>query len=270
METTTQQLKEQYDRSPQDTRSLLLDNDFGPMVTLACENAGLDANTGLDIEDIVVDILLGTIQPKDLLIHLYDLDIPEKTTQKLVEGLVEDIFSQVEISLKETNHIEKSLLEEILGEKTTPVHSLADDILGTYKKVETEPVLIKPEVISMKVAKETLPTPQIPINHSVQKLAETPENLPGATFENKIIPKVITPEQKPSSIYPVPPIENSDKKGPSDEASSDIKIPENIFEAKLRQVSESLEGSEEQNTPNQVPKPPKQDPNTDPYREPLG
>jgi len=94
-------------------------------------------------------------------------------------------------------------------------------------------------------------------------LSEPPTNLPGVEMPQTIDPSFPQAPQTPPSAYPVPPTPDSEKAGPSDDASGDIKIPENIFEAKLRQVSQSLEDSG-------TPTPPApQAPNVDPYREPV-
>ncbi len=275
------QLEEKFFDSPRDIQLFLIDENLGPAITLACSEVGVDANTALSVEDIVVDILLGTTPPKELLEKLHDLSMPEDTAKKLAKKLIENIFSQIGDSIKKTHHIDKDLYEEMVGEKIIPVRSLADDVLGTHKKAETGSVLIKPEVegLQIQAAKEALSTApslhhDIAIKQSTpnptQAPATPPKNLPGVSnIDKETILSTINPAPEHSSAYPIPPVASSEKKGPSDEATSDIKIPENIFEAKLRQVSESLEGSVGQSTSNQVPKPPKQDPSADPYREPL-
>jgi len=234
---TPQEFQELYRELPRSMREVYSSEETTNIIEVISSRNGVAERTS-EIVSVVGYLILGAISKEE--------------------------FSQIlEIELGISGNIVHNITQEIVETIIQPAESkdrdiyVLNDLLGEREKEDAGSVAIHPEVRGIASARKALSTPPTP----PPVPSTPPANLPGAEMPQTIAPA--PPTQTPVSAYPVPPALTSSKTGPSDDTSEDIKIPENIFEAKLRQVSQSLE----EEAPSKPPTPPK--PSADPYREPV-
>src|SRR3989344_3936363 len=106
MEHTKEQVQEKFKTLPEDIQGLIMDDDFGPAVTLLCKELGVDAVKALDVEDEVFDILIGFSHPKDFIHNIRSkIGVDEEKARAIAEKVNNEIFQLVKESLKVVHNI---------------------------------------------------------------------------------------------------------------------------------------------------------------------
>jgi hypothetical protein len=287
MDTQEKQLiKEAYQNLPPVMQTFVTTSGLEDLVSGISREFSLTQDQAAELEDEATMFLLGILPPKYFLSGVSDrLDIEREVGWEIVKRFIEGVPARGISYLREINGIDGDLLEAIRDDFTPPIiPTPVDDVLGTYKKTPTEEssVLIRPTHEGIDAARVELSKP---VGYASRHEAPAPpQNLPGAispapvprsTLQDSsfssdlepLTPRPATPlpTPQPASAYPVPQVPSNTKTAPSDDTADEVTIPENIFEAKLRQVSQSLEGHG-----GEAPRPPAPKPPIDPYREPIG
>lgn len=99
MNYTEQQIKESFEKIPDDIQAILVDPDFGSLVFALTVQQNLAGEVALDIEDIITHTLLGLIPFKDLKEEMQKLGVPIKAAENLLIELQNNIFNDVQESL---------------------------------------------------------------------------------------------------------------------------------------------------------------------------
>ncbi len=260
---TKEKLLELYKKTPKDIQGILLDKNLGPAISVIGKDAGLTALQSLEIEDSVVDVLLGVNKQKNLTQDITNkLNIKSETALKITNDINENIFSQVKESLTKIKE----------GDKDTV---LEKDKAVVQKKIviKTEvPLSVSPAVVGIseerkKIAIKELSKP-IPTPVSLQRTAPQP-------ITKQIFLKEKGVQLQPTSTTPLK--ENREgiistqtiPKTIVGEEKIGIGIPskEHQFEEKLRGAFEAPKKEAEK--PNPTISTPPQKITQDPYREPL-
>jgi len=238
MSYTEEQLYEKYKTLPKDIQGILLDNDLGPVITLLCKDVGVVADKALDVEDAVVNILLGQLHPKNFMQTITQkAELPNETVQKIAREVTESIFEQVEESLKKVHGINTSIEEAVLGSRSA--------------KKEESTTSAEPTTYNLQTTNsEDAPS----------------QNLPGSDASVPPAPQAPKPHDEPTSQYFA---STPQKSRPNDEESvDDVEVPTSIFEEKLKKASGGDDGSSVEKT--LEPQSNKTGNKTaDPYHEPI-
>lgn len=176
MEYTKEQLQEKFKTLPEDIQGLIMDEDFGPAVTLLCKELGVDAVKALDVEDEVFDVLVGISHPKDFVRNIQSkIGVDEQKARAIAEKVNDEVFQPVKESLK-------------------IVHNITDE---TAPATPVPPFLFPQMIVPPKINLEIPPKPPTPpqsqniFEQKLQGVFKMPK-------EETLVP------QKPSSS-PTPP-----------------------------------------------------------------
>src|SRR3989344_9657195 len=106
MEHTKEQVQEKFKTLPEDIQGLIMDDDFGPAVTLLCKELGVDAVKALDVEDETLHVLIGISDPKDFIHNIQTkIGVDEEKARAIAEKVNDEIFQLVKESLKVVHNI---------------------------------------------------------------------------------------------------------------------------------------------------------------------
>ncbi len=236
-----EQLLELYNKTPKDIQNILLDKNLGPAIHVVGEDHGLTALQSLEVEDEVVNILLGISKQGNLARNIVSkLNISSETADKIVSDIDENILLRV-----------KEYFAKISGEDkdrkkigvTTKVPLTREEIKKIAVEELTKPTSLQPPV----------PQPTIKQTFSREKDEQdqpTPDTPPikhvGGTMSTPTPPKHIVGEEK---------------------IGVDVPPSEHIFEKKLRNAFETPKEEKNATQPTTETQQPKT--KQDPYREPL-
>ena len=208
---TKEQLFELYGKMPKDIQSIIHDENLGPAIQVIGKDHSITPTQALDVEDIVLHTLLGTIPIHNFARKIQEkLDISEEVAQKITKDIDENIFSQVKESLDEIHETERP--ETIVKIPITP---------PVHPPTPTTP-------------KEMPRTPQAPFERKPEPVQ--PSTLPSKIVKKKPVPYEGVPTQTPSPTPPTPhkSIVGAEKVGVG---IPPLKRPEeHMFERKLREV----------------------------------
>lgn len=136
-----QELRKQFFNASREIKALILHKNFGPEIFIICDEHGVSAKKSLDIEDIVIDVLLGQLNPNSLTKTIMQkTSISEDIAQNITENITENIFKEVMDSLKKiysVNNKKPALTasdKEIDGQETEQPMSSTDTGLNTQEK----------------------------------------------------------------------------------------------------------------------------------------
>jgi len=230
---------------PADIQLIILDEHFGPEITLIGQELGVEIGKTFDIEDETVSVLLGETKEEEFASKIESVGVDRETAQKIANEIDKSIFDQVRDSLSEVQG-KGSSSSNVLSRIDSSVSQGAEEIITGNT-----------EVGKMSVGMDF---------GEAKPFREPPKNLPRTTDDSEEqeveIPEIpnIPALQKPIAEEKARP--SSDLSDPKEAPS----VPENIFEQKLQSMvketaQESLvsdNSSAEQN----------ENVNLDPYREP--
>src|SRR3989344_1638925 len=106
MEYTKEELEKKFNSVPENIQGLILDENFGPAITLLCKELGVDAVKALDVEDETLHVLIGISDPKDFIHNIQTkIGVDEEKARAIAEKVNDEIFQLVKESLKVVHNI---------------------------------------------------------------------------------------------------------------------------------------------------------------------
>ena len=112
MEYTKEELEKKFNSVPENIQGLILDENFGPAITLLCKELGVDAVKALDVEDETLHVLIGISDPKDFIHNIQTkIGVDEEKARAIAEKVNDEIFQLVKESLKVVHNITETASE---------------------------------------------------------------------------------------------------------------------------------------------------------------
>lgn len=138
MDYTNEQLREVYNKIPENIRAVISSDDTDEKIFNISQKYDLHIDTAGGLGKVTLMLMLGLLKPKDFIPELIKrLKLDQETANKVAQEVNEQIFKPIRESLKKIHGLDggKPLVEEVrAGEegKNPPATTQFDDRLNKY------------------------------------------------------------------------------------------------------------------------------------------
>ena len=204
---TNEQIQEKFKALPKDIQGLVVDDDFGPAVTLLCKELGVEAVKALDVEDEVFDVLMGFSHPKDFIRNIQSkIGVDEEKARAIAEKVNDEIFQLVKESLKIVHNITETASEASVAS----VSSAPPDALRSTPNVPRPPAPPGSTPYTPRSTTSAFPQMIVPPKINIEVIQKPPTQPSQNIFEQKLqgvfkMPKEETLVPQKPSFSPTPP-----------------------------------------------------------------
>ncbi|MBI5005403.1 MAG: hypothetical protein HZC03_02270 [Candidatus Lloydbacteria bacterium] len=143
MNLSQEQLKEKYNRLPQDVKDAIFSAGVEKALTEIGEKYGLHIDKIGELMEVVDLVMLGITEPKDFIRNLYDrLGIEDKEqVRRVAHEVNERVFQKIRESLKTVHSIPSETSESVPKERAVPIEKILEtknDMLGKIEHPEKD------------------------------------------------------------------------------------------------------------------------------------
>src|SRR3989344_4560522 len=207
MEYTKEELEKKFNSVPENIQGLILDENFGPAITLLCKELGVDAVKALDVEDETLHVLIGISDPKDFIRNIQaKIGVDEEKARAIAEKVNDEIFQLVKESLKVVHNITETASEASVAS----VSSAPPDALRSTPTVPRPPAPPSSTLNAPRSTTSTFPQMIEPPKINIEVIQKPPTQPSQNIFEQKLqgvfkMPKEETLVPQKPSFSPTPP-----------------------------------------------------------------